>query len=64
MKYHIEFTSIAEKGQHGIHPSTKSGSTSAESQTILGAIQGFLNKKEEEGVKIIKLKVQEDALNS
>jgi hypothetical protein len=64
MKYHIEFTGIAEKGAHGIHPTMEYGGTSMEAPSTLEVIQVFLNKKANEGIRIIKIKVQEDALNS
>ena len=63
MKYHIEFTGLETEIATGIQSPVKD-SLSMESLSISGVIQSFLNKKAKEGIKIIKLKVQEDALNS
>lgn len=70
MKYHIEYSGVKTEVVHGF-PVKKinietlvKDSLSMESLTISGVIQSFLNKKAKEGIKIIKLKVQEDALNS
>lgn len=62
MKYYIEYTGITE--ENGNRTNTKIGAASAQASTLLEVIQGFISNKEEQGVKIIKLKVQEDALNS
>ena len=58
MKYYIEFTGKMSDGAPRI------GFSNMESLSISGVIQSFLNKKAKEGIKIVRIKVQEDAINS